>query len=564
MLFKLAANRENRYFSPAASERLNVRGNTILMVPNQTKLAEPTPARWPRRLTVVLGVLSFITVLTAFNITDGDLWAKLALGAHVLLHGTVFTHDIFAFTPVLPEYIDHEWGAGTIFYACLKWFGPASLMVLKVALAFGSLAAAMITGRRLGCSWNSLLVLAIPCGACILPAYAPILRSHTFTFFFFSATLLCLEEIRAGKNWPALLLPIITLLWSNVHGGFVVGLGAIGVYTAFAMFGFFGAFAGPSSEIPPSRFKVMVLALSACFLVTVINPYGLQFWTYLIPALLKKRPEITEWQPLPLFGSDVFLGFRILFALVVLILLIAWRHTGKKSWPGLVMLLVTGIFSWRSRRHGPFFGVAALAFVGPFLSVAYGRLMAHFAKTISGRMNPAFLVLTLYGLLAIYAAADFLPKSSFQVLSPIGIYPVREVDILARAQAEGNLATAFRVGSYASWRLYPRIKISVDGRYEATFPESTFRLNEDFYDKYGSNWDQLIREYPVDYIILDLHAKPLRPEDLYDRGYVLIWRTEGQSALLALQKDAAKLRHVASELPPNTIDPLDPAIPEKW
>ena len=101
-------------------------------------------------------------MLTAFNIADGDLWAKLALGAHVVLHGSVLAHDIFAFTPVLPEYIDHEWGAGTIFYACLKWFGPASLMALKIVLAFGALLAAMIAGRRLGASWNSLLALAIP------------------------------------------------------------------------------------------------------------------------------------------------------------------------------------------------------------------------------------------------------------------------------------------------------------------------------------------------------------------------------------------------------------------
>jgi len=544
---------------------VNHGGNIIIMVPHPTKSAKPAPACWPCWLTAVLGTLSFIAVLTAFNIADGDLWAKLALGAHVVLHGSVLAHDIFAFTPVLPEYIDHEWGAGTIFYACLKWFGPASLMALKIVLAFGALLAAMIAGRRLGASWNSLLALAIPCGACILPAYAPVLRSHAFTFFFFGATLLCLEEIRAGKNWPAFLLPVIVLIWANVHGGFVVGLGAIGVYAAFARCDFPGKSpARQGSEAAPSRFTVMLLVLSACFLVTVLNPYGFKFWSYLIPALLKKRPQIPEWQPLPLIGSDIFIGFRILFGLVVLILLIAWRHTEKRSWPGLVMLLLTGFFSWRSRRHGPFFGVAALAFAGPFVSVAYGRLTSQLPKAISGKMNPVFLVLTLYGLLAIYAADRFLPKSSFQVLSPLGVYPVREVDILSRAQAEGNLAVPFDTGSYASWRLYPRIKISVDGRYETTFPESTFRLNEDFYGKYGSNWDELIREYPVDYIILDLHSKPLRPEDLDKRGYVLIWQTEGQSALMALEKDAPKLRQAASELPPDTVDPLDPGIPEKW
>src|SRR5262249_55476121 len=153
--------------------------------------------------------------------------------------------------------------------------------------------------------------------------------------------------------------------------------------------------------------------------VTVINPYGFKFWTYLIPALLNKRPDITEWQPLPIFGADVFVAFRLLFVLVVIVLVVSWRHTKKKSWPGLVMLLVTAVITWRSRRHGPFFGVAALAFVGPFVEVAYALLLARFPKLL-GPIRPAFAVAMFYCALAIYAAVSFLPRSSFQILSPVG------------------------------------------------------------------------------------------------------------------------------------------------
>jgi hypothetical protein len=528
------------------------------------KLSDSKSEAGLRWLAVVLGVTSFTAVLTSFNLSDGDLWAKLSLGAHVLMQDSPLRHDIFAFTPVLPEYIDHEWGAGTIFYACLKWFGPASLMVLKLLLAFGALATAMMVGRRLGCGWNSLLCLAIPSGACILPAYAPVLRSHTFTFFFFGATLLCLEEIRAGKKWPAFILPVIMLIWANVHGGFVAGLCTIGVYTVFAIPGFpGGSLVVEARRVALSRFYLMLLVSLACLAVTVINPYGFKFWTYLIPALLNKRPEITEWKPLPVFGTDVFVAFRLLFVLVVIVLLVSWRHTKKKSWPGLVMLLATAFISWRSRRHAPFFGVATLAFVGPFVEVTYARLVARFPKLLRG-IRPAFAVTMFYCLMAVYAATSFLPRSSFQILSPVGLYPVREVDILSRAQAEGNLAIPFRLGSYATWRLYPRIKVSIDGRYEANYPEPTFRLNEDFFTKSGTNWDRLIRDYNVPYVILDWHVGTLRPEDLYNHGYVLIWLTEGYSALMVQEKYAAKFHQVAAELPETTIDPLDARIPEKW
>jgi hypothetical protein len=409
----------------------------------------------------------------------------------------------------------------------------------------------LAVGRKTGCAWETLLVLAIPASACVLLGYIPVLRSHAFTYCFFGVMLLGLEEIRAGKKWPILVMPPLMLVWSNVHGGFVAGLGAIAVYTGFAL-------------LTRRQVKATLLVLSACAAVTLVNVYGLKFWAYLVPALLNPRPRIAEWQPLPFFENDVFLSFRMLFVLVVILLAAGWRGVERKNWPGLVMLAITAVLAWRSRRHAPFFGVAALAFAGPFLEA----VLAGFRERLPGRLQaafrPAFAAMLLYGALAIFVAANFLPQASFEVLAPVGHDPVREVDILSRAQAEGNLATPFGWGCYCAWRLYPHIKISMDGRYETTYPESTFELNNAFYEKRGPDWDRLIRDYPVDYVILEFTEERLRPPDLTDRGYVLIWQTEGHSALLALPQHAEKLRRAAAGLPPTTIDPLDAKIPDAW
>jgi hypothetical protein len=503
--------------------------------------SQTAPDRIMRRLAAVLGIFSFGVVLAAHNITDGDLWNKLAIGAHVWKYGTVPVHDTFAFTPVLPRYIEHEWGAGTIFFGALKFFGPAGLMTLKILLAFGALGAAAATGRKIGCARETLLLLG----------YIPVLRSHTFTYCFFAVTLLGLEEIRAGKKWPVFVLPLMMLAWSNIHGGFVAGLGTLAVYTTFSLF-------------TRRQIKRMLFTAFACSAAALVNIYGLKFWAYLVPALLNQRPEIAEWQPLPLFANDVFLSFRILFVLVIFLLLGAWRRTEKKSWPGLTLLALTAALAWHSRRHAPFFGVTALAFAGPFLQTVLTDFAARLPRHLRAAFKPALAVMILYGAVAIYAAADFLPHASFVLLSPVGHDPVREVDILSRAQAEGNLATPFRWGGYCSWRLYPRIKISMDGRYETTFPESTFELNNAFYEKRGTNWDRLIRDYQVNYVILAFTQERLRPEDLLDHGYVLIWTTEGHSALMALQKHADQLQRVAAELPPTTINPVDASIPDGW
>ena len=503
------------------------------------------------RLTLCLGVFSFGTLLAACHIADGDLWAKLALGAHVWKFGAVPLSNMFAFTPVLPVYIDHECGAGILFFGALKLFGSAGLMLLKIILGFGALMAALAAGRRAGASWESLLLLAVPSSACLLLGYIPVLRSHTFTYCFFALTLLGLEEIRRGGRWPLFVLPPLMLVWSNVHGGFVAGLGALGVYTALAL-------------VTRQRGKVFFLITAACMAVTFINLNGLTFWAHLIPALLNPRPQIAEWRPLPLFASDIFNSFRILFGMVLVLVLAGWRRVERKNWPGLVMLALTAFLAWRSRRHAPFFAVAALAFVGPFLQVLFSSLAARLSPRARNFFRPQLGLLILYGALSLFVAARFLPQASFDVLAPLGHDPVREVDILSRAEAVGNLATPFGWGSYCSWRLYPRIQVSMDGRYEAAYPESTFQLNNAFYEKRGANWDRLIRDYPVDYVLLELGGDPLRPGDLIAAGYVLIWQNPGQSALLALPKHAEKLKQVAASLPPTTVNPFDAAIPEAW
>ena len=291
---------------------------------------------------------------------------------------------------------------------------------------------------------------------------------------------------------------------------------------------------------------------AACAAVTFINPYGVKFWQYLIPALLHPRTRIAEWRPLPLLAWDDFWGFRLLFVLTVAAVALGWKRASGKNFHGLAVLALTAYMGWRSRRHGPFFGVAALAFAGPYYAGAAAALPA----AVRAKFNPTWAIGILYVGLAFYVALEVLPRVSAQPLAPVGEDPVREADILSRAGVKGNLATPFAWGSYLAWRLYPNIKISMDGRYEAAYPESTFELNNAFFDHEG-DWLKLCRSYKVDFVILDMRQDRLQPEDLTAQGYVLIWKQDNVSALLCLPEHAAALGEAARNLPPFTIDPLD-------
>jgi hypothetical protein len=58
-------------------------------------------------------------------------------------------------------------------------------------------------------------------------------------------------------------------------------------------------------------------------------------------------------------------------------------------------------------------------------------------------------------------------------------YPVGATQWLRDNNIEGRLLIDFNNGSFAFWRLYPRMTVSMDGRYEAVYPDETGRLNTD-------------------------------------------------------------------------------------
>ena len=379
----------------------------------------------------ILGAFVWVIALTTINIADTDLWAKMALGAFLLQKGLLLKHDVFAFTPVLPTYVDHEWGSGVAFFSALNLFGSFGLMALKILLATAAVASAAIVARRQGVTGPSLLLLLPFVAWAILPGYAVVIRSHSFTYLFFGVALLLLEQMRQGSAWPGAALVAMVTFWVNMHGGVVAGLGLISMYALGAC-------------VERKHWKVMLFTAAGCWLATLVNPHGIGYWRVLLPALTHARPEITEWQPLPLFANDVFVGFRVLFVLTVVAVASSWREVQKRSWPGLVMLALTAFLAWRSRRHAPFFALTALAIGAPY----FQAMLMRFAAIVQTRAKLEGLARfaplgILYVGIALWAFKSLLPQASLQMLAPVGIYPVREVDVLERAGVPGNVAVPF-------------------------------------------------------------------------------------------------------------------------
>jgi hypothetical protein len=491
-------------------------------------------------------------VLLWFREADYDIFHQLAVGAHWLQTGTVQDREVFSFQPTLPLVINHEWGTGILSVLILKAAGSGGLLLWKALLGILALAAPLWLARRAGAPHGALLLLAPVAALGVLPGYVPAVRAHVMTYTGFALLLALVEVTRRTRAWwPVPVAAALMLVWANCHGGFVAGFGLVGVFAL-------GSWKDRAAFL---RLAVMGVA---CMLVTLANPWGFGYWPHHLMALGHKRPMIGEWAAIEPFALDVFTGYRLLVPVTVAVIAWGWKRVPAHDWPMLAMLVLTLALPFSARRHAPFSAVMALPAMAPYLAV----LWAAHGRRLEARGLPLRAIGTgACAALCIAAAVLLGPGIRFSIRAPMGLFPVREADLLDRSGLSGNLANPFGWGCYLMWRLHPRIKVSIDGRYEAAYPEESFLANQLFHSHAGPGWDRLLKEHTVDFVILDLQGAALRPGHLAAYGFRTVFEDEGTSALLVherrLAEFTAAMDGVSLETLP-TQDPFDLAIAERW
>lgn len=489
--------------------------------------------RWREPITLLILLLaSVFAVVVLFKPDfDPDIWSRLAVGKLVTETGTVTTDDPFSYTPKKPEWIDHEWGAGVVFYAVALVGHQKGLIAFKGLLLFGTILFIYLRCRRDLGRPPSLIFHLLLIGGFYLGFVATI-RAQAFTYFFFSAWLYLLERENSGPTKAGWLIPVSAVLWANLHGGFLAGVALPFVYAA-------GAF------LSHGRYRrLSVLAVLAA-LASLVNPYGVKYWSYLADAVSMSRSGITEWRALDLLDlHPAFLGFKILLALTVVFLVLRTAEDDLPEPSALLTLLVTAVVGLRVERHTTFFVIAAAPFVHSSLSARWLRFVG--GQAAARRLSqavPQLLPALAHGLgrgvlLTLLIGALSVAPARVRFLRQV---PVRAVEFISQNRLSGNLLVPFNFGSYATWRLYPACRVSMDGRYETVYLDSTYEAVKDFF-RSGPGWADFLVAQPPDIILVsprsaaveaNLGSRPewhLAFEDEVSRVYV---RAETSRGFLA-------------------------------
>ncbi|HEX8203203.1 MAG TPA: hypothetical protein VF590_22190, partial [Isosphaeraceae bacterium] len=464
--------------------------------------AAPGPRTFwtPLKAAATLMTAAFFFRRLCFRCGDPDIWGRMAVGRLFLERGRMPRSDPFAYTPTLPEWIDHEWLSGVVFYLVHAWSGEAGLILQKALFGLATVALVVRTARLHRAPYLPTLGLTALAMPVLAYGFAP--RAQVFSYVLFAAWLWCLEGERLGGGTRRLLvIPATAPVWANLHGGFLAGFGLLALY-------------GIGGLGRPRRAPRLLAVGVGALLLTLINPYGLRYWAYLGRAVTMKRPGVEEWGPMP-WNAQTYA-----FWLLVLILLAAAlghrrRVSGLGAAPVLVLVVVL-VMALRHMRHMPFFAIAAAA-LGPALLFEPGREFFEgeqdqrpLDRVARGVFAAAMLLVAAFHVHGLFARDGPLRfDAAGRESVPCERFPVEAVMRARGAGVGGNIAVPFNWGELVIWHVYGRGRVSLDGRYEECYPESTLELVERFFSA-GPGWRELIDRYPTEHVLAPREAPVVR------------------------------------------------------
>lgn len=428
-------------------------------------------------------VLLWTALVSPSAAADPDLFARVAVGRLIEVAGTVVDQDPFSVPPLRERWIDHEWLSGVVFHAVTKAGGDTALVLFSLATLVG-VAGLFVRAQheRSGVSlgWSVLTLLHL------FGVWVSVVRSRVFTFLAIGVLLLVLVRWREGRTRWIWLLPPCFVFWANAHGGFVAGLGLLGAAAA-------GASVRSVREALP-----LWLCLGACAAVTFVNPYGLDYWAYILEATAMERELITEWQPmrpwqigLAAASLAIFLGG-------------AWlRRRAERVDPEVWAMLAVSVWAAVDAQRLLNFLFVVLAVFG----ASEYRTAARWVGSFADRAFQEGAKRVAAGVAAV-AATTLLVVASVQTAGLVrsGLsyeeYPTGAVEWLDRFGAGGTVLTHFNHGSFALWRLYPRYRVAIDGRYEETYLDDRIHVAGRALQPHVEGHGDALRRLGPDYIVV--------------------------------------------------------------
>jgi hypothetical protein len=428
-----------------------------------------------------------------------DLGWHLAAGDLIRQQGHIPAQDPWAFTSAGKPWVNLSWLWDALASAVFQHAHFTGLLLLTVAC--GGAIAGYLTKlcRRTGASAVAVCIAAL--SACLLyPAFSafpnvylaasPNMATMFFAIVFYG------ECLKRGRS--LYLLPVLMLLWANLHGGFLLGLLVIAVFGGAALL-----------QRDWAAFRRYLAVDIACFIAAMVNPLGWHIYAATTTTVGNfVQTQITEWWP---YYRNISMPGSI---------------------PGMIYMLAFVLLEWRNGRSGPvaarllawlFLGLGLYQFryLSFFFLFSAVPMALHLDGLLPKRDN---VEIQRWLLIAGVIAACASPLIFMEVEPTLDLLPMfsqRDALYLERHFPHARLLNHWNMGGELIFRTRGAIPIFVDGRASTAYPDSLlrdyFKLGQEQVNQ--ADWDTVLAKYHVDTVLWMKSHTALRAFLVSKRGW---------------------------------------------
>ncbi len=453
--------------------------------------------------------LTFIVFLAVFAmaarvVVDTDLYWQLATGRYILQTGIPLT-DPFSATMIGKPWVDIYWLAQIGLYSVFTWLGMNGLMLLVALIVV--VAFVFVWKQLSGGVWLRTGVLIL---TAIATSEVWTVRPHLLTFLFVALLGYVLYLYKWQKIDRLWIIPLMFVVWVNVHGGYIAGFMLIGALimgealqcavrnSDWRIWMPHSEIEIPRAELSWIEWRKLAITTLISAAVLLINPYtiGAIELPFKTVGLSTLQNFITEWAS-PNFHD--ILQQPMIWLLLLTLCAIGWSGRRLDIADALTVSLFAYISFLAQRNIGLFAIVCA-----PILT-RHASVLIEKSRWGQWRMSRGLPVINLILLIVIASAVAL---KAFVVLQPSlrtnaenNVLPIGAADWIEQHQPIGAMFNSYNWGGYLMWRLGSNYPVFVDGR--------TDLYDETFLNEYRSivlaapNVDSLLDQYHVNFIVVE-------------------------------------------------------------
>jgi hypothetical protein len=381
---------------------------------------------------------------------DPDLWWHLQTGQDIVASRAIPQTDIYSFTKAGSEWVTHEWLSEVVIYAIYRVSGWAGLLFVFSGFITGAFY--LVYRRCIGKPYIAAFAILLAVAASsplfgVRPQMITLLLASTFIA-------LLTNYSNDGKSRPLYWMVPLMLLWVNLHAGYALGLGLIGLYMVSV------ALDRKFALVPR-----LLMTLIACVAVVPLNPNGLRMFSYPLETLRSPSMAafIQEWAS-PNFHQPMFVPLALFLFLLVAVLALSTKRLRASE---VFLLFVTGLAALRSARHIPIFALIAAPM---FAQQVWELMLAHgWELRLSAPQGSEPRTAVLFAVLLLLAPAvlDFALIKHFvtnQAAYEAKNYPQAAVNFLESKKLPGPIYNRYGWGGYLIRRFHGAYPVYIDGR----------------------------------------------------------------------------------------------------